>query len=321
MRYRADVGEAYEFTAPPEAAGSRLDVFLAEKLRNSSRAFIKRLIDDQLIEVAPGRAKPAYRLKGGEKIAVFLPEPVEMSAAPEDIPLAVIHEDEHLIVIDKPAGMVVHPSPGHESGTLVNALLHHCADLSGIGGVLRPGIVHRLDRNTSGCLVAAKTDAAHQELSAQFAARTVQKTYLAITRGVPEPADGLIQGKIGRHPKHRQLQAMVSAGGRESLTHYSVREDFGEAALVECRPHTGRTHQIRVHLKHLGTPIIGDADYGRRREKAELASLIGRQALHAWKLAFTHPQTGERLESEAPLPADMEAALAQLRGGGERRRG
>lgn len=317
MRYTSGVGEEHTLHVPAEAAGARLDVFLSERFQDTSRTFIRRLIDDELVQVDPGKTKASHRLRGGERIVVFLPEPVELSAEPEAIPLSVLFEDEYLIVIDKPPGMVVHPSPGHESGTLVNALLHHCSDLSGIGGVLRPGIVHRLDRDTSGCLVAAKTDVAHQWLVAQFSNRSVEKTYLAITEGVPQPAKGTVTGLIGRHPVHRQRQAMLEQGGRHSHTDYRTLENLRTHACVECDLHTGRTHQIRVHLKHRHAPILCDADYGRggvfpRNGEA----VLSRQALHARRLGFRHPATGAWLRLEAPLPGDMAAALAFLRGEG-----
>ncbi len=317
MRYNASEGEEFELTVPAEAAGERLDVYLAAHLAGQSRTFVRRLIDDALVVVEPGKAKPAYRLKGGERLKVFLPELVELSAEPEEIPLTFLYEDSWLAVVDKPAGLVVHPAPGHERGTLVNALLFHLRDLSGIGGVLRPGLVHRLDRDTTGCLVVAKHDQAHQELAAQFAARRVEKRYLALTVAEPRPAEGRVEVLLGRHPRHRQLQAVLSEGGRPSLTLYRTLETFARGALVECDLKTGRTHQIRVHLKHLGAPILCDADYGDGRPLTDRAgeTLIARQALHARFLAFDHPQTGERLSFESPLPADFAAALAALREG------
>jgi len=322
MRFNTSEGESLEYGVPPHASGQRLDQFLTETMLAPSRTFVKRLIDMELVRVEPGKAKPAYRLKGGERLVVFVPDLVVMSAEPEAIPLSVLHEDEHCIVLNKQAGLVVHPSPGHETGTLVNALLHHCQDLSGIGGTLRPGIVHRLDRDTTGCIVCAKSDAAHQELAAQFAARAVGKTYLALTQGCPQPAEGTVEGEIGRHPhpKHRQMFAMVESGGRHSLTRYRTLETFGEIALVECVLETGRTHQIRVHMRHLRSPILCDEVYGKGVDglPPALCGAIRRQALHAWKLEIAHPATLETMAFEAALPDDMEDALRRLRAeGGE----
>lgn len=314
MRYNDGRGEEHAFLVPSEAEGTRLDVYLARHFHDASRTFIKRLIDDGLVRVEPGKEKPSYKLRGGETVTLFMPELIEMSAEPEAIALDVLHEDDALIVINKPSGMVVHPSPGHETGTLVNALLDHCHDLSGIGGVLRPGIVHRLDRDTTGCIVAAKTDAAHQWLSAQFSGRAVSKTYLAITAGAPNPENGTVEGLIGRHPRHRQLQAMLQEGGRYSLTLYRTVEHFGSHALVECDIKTGRTHQIRVHMKHQHAPILCDSDYGKGGPFPPSGNpTLNRQALHAWKLSFVHPTHETRMEFESPLPSDMTETLELLR--------
>ncbi|MBN2711061.1 MAG: RluA family pseudouridine synthase [Planctomycetes bacterium] len=315
MRYKSSEGEEFTFKVDGKSSGQRLDVFLADKMDGTSRSFIKRLIDDDLVQVNLGRAKPSYKLKGDEEISLFMPELVEMSAEPEDIHLDVLYDDESMIVINKRPGIVVHPSPGHESGTLVNALLYICNDLSGIGGVLRPGIVHRLDRDTSGCIVVAKTDAAHQELSAQFAARTTQKRYYAITSGVPNPPEGKVEGNMGRHPKHRQKQALLTEGGRYSLTYYKTLENFGDYAFVECDIKTGRTHQIRVHLKSVHAPILCDADYGKADPFVSGdTELLTRQALHARFLSIDHPVTGKRMGFEAPIHDDMAAVLDCLRG-------
>ncbi len=314
MRFNTACGESTELAAPPDAAGQRLDVFLATALAAPSRTYVRRLLDLDLVQIEPGKAKPGYRMKGGESIVVFVPELVEMSAEPEPIALNILFEDRDIIVINKQAGIVVHPSPGHETSTLVNGLLHHCRDLSGIGGTLRPGIVHRLDLDTTGCMVAAKNDHAHQELTARFAARTVRKTYLAITHGVPRPAAGRVEGRIGRHPRHRQKQAMLKEGGRHSLTLYRTLETRSDFSLVECDLRTGRTHQVRVHMRHAGAPLICDQTYGPGTTKLPpaLSRVISRQALHAWKLEFDHPATGERLAFTAGLPDDMREALAVL---------
>ncbi len=309
-----------------------------------SRARIARLLAAGAVRV-DGRPveAPALRVRPGQvvEVALDLPPP-EGDALPEDIPLAVVWEDAHLIVIDKPAGMVVHPAPGAARGTLVNALLHRCGpELARVGGAGRPGIVHRIDKDTSGLLVAAKTERAHAALAAQFAAHTVERSYLALVHGVPDPADPRLLGLRGvnaekggviriatalaRHPTDRQRQAVTFAGGRSAVTRLRPREGFGNppaAALVECRLETGRTHQIRVHMSYAGHPLIGDPVYGGQRRASaralgpELAARIDafpRQALHAATLGFTHPEGGRALRFEAPPPADFDALLALLR--------
>ncbi|WP_343081727.1 RluA family pseudouridine synthase [Ostreiculturibacter nitratireducens] len=335
---RVVIGEA-----PPE----RLDKALARDVPEEaalSRSRIAKLLAEGAVSregVTVTDAKA--RVAEGEvfEIALGAPEPVETAA--ENIPLNVVWEDGDLIVIDKPAGMVVHPAPGSREGTLVNALLHHCgASLSGIGGELRPGIVHRIDKETSGLLVVAKSDRAHHGLAAQFEAHTVTRHYYAVVHGVPDAADPRLHGVrgvsfepggviriatgIGRHRTDRQRQAVTFEGGRHAVTRVKVLEGFGHppaAALVECWLETGRTHQIRVHLAHCGHGLIGDPVYGGRRKLspaavgergAEAAAAFPRQALHAATLGFTHPVTGERLDFASPLPADMEALLAALRG-------
>lgn len=323
MRYTDTIGETHTLVVPASEAGRRLDQFLASVLPDLSRSMIRTFIDRDLVTLSSGRVKPSAKVRPGDTVTLDVPEPVEMSADPEAIPLSILYEDASLVVVDKPAGLVVHPSPGHESGTLVNALLHHCRDLSGIGGELRPGIVHRLDRDTTGCIVCAKTDTAHRNLSAQFAARTTAKRYLALTHGVPRPPVGRIEGGMGRHPRHRQRQALLPVGGRHSLTEYRTLEAFNNYALVECLLHTGRTHQIRVHLKSVHAPILCDAEYGREssvtegvlRDSTGGAAMLVRQGLHAADLAFDHPVTGERMSFSSPLPADMDAVLAILRAG------
>jgi 23S rRNA pseudouridine1911/1915/1917 synthase len=267
-------------------------------------------------------------------VVLTLPPPAPIAAEPEAIPLDIVFEDEHLVVIDKPAGLVVHPAPGAPAGTLVNALLHHLGEsLSGIGGRLRPGIVHRIDKDTSGLLVVAKTDAAHQGLAAQFAAHSIERRYLALVWGAPDPASrrlanlrGIswepggvlrIEGRIGRHPGDRKRMTVLNGNGKAAVTRARVLERFGpdaepDAALVECRLETGRTHQIRVHLAFAGHPLLGDAVYGRRRGRGPVAG-FPRQALHAATLGFLHPVTGAALRFEAPLPADLDDLLANLR--------
>jgi 23S rRNA pseudouridine1911/1915/1917 synthase len=296
------------FTAGPDANGLRLDIWLQRQLREHSRRYVQRLIHSGHVVVNAEFCKANHKLRAGEVVDVTIPPPSPMEMAGESIPLEVLHEDADLIVINKPPGIVVHPAAGHRDGTLVNALLHHCAgQLSGIGGVERPGIVHRLDRDTSGCLVAAKTDVAHRALAEQFKSRNVSKQYLAIVTGTPRLARGRIESRIGRSVHNRKKMAVVSRGGREAITEYEVVRRFANASIIRCTLHTGRTHQIRVHLASLGHPILGDATYGRARHP-----LASRQMLHAEALAFDHPRDHKRLEIRAPLPQDMEQLIRAL---------
>jgi 23S rRNA pseudouridine1911/1915/1917 synthase len=253
------------------------------------------------------RTKPGERLEGGEKLSVLLPAPVPAQHLPEALPLNIVYEDASMIVIDKPAGMPVHPGPGHSGRTLVNALLAHCPDLPGIGGVQRPGIVHRLDKATSGLIVAAKTERAHNSLARQLAERRIKKTYLALVEGRLEPQEALIDAPIGRDPNNRKRQMLRGVGGREAQTSYHIRDYFRGYTYLEASPITGRTHQIRVHMASLGHPIVGDELYGRP------SSLVSRQFLHAWRLVLQHPTDGRELAFEAPLPEDLQDALRQLR--------
>ena len=288
-----------EFHAEPEDAGARLDQFLAARAATLSRARIQDLIKAGHVTLNGRPTKASARLRAGDALALTEPPPVPTSTLAEDLALEVLFEDDDLIVLNKPAGMVVHPAAGHWQGTVVNALLHHCPALSGIGGEQRPGIVHRLDKETSGCLVAAKNDVAHQSLSKQFAGREITKIYLAIAAGKFRHASGVIEGAIGRHPVQRKKMTVLEDGrGRASKTSYRVLAELPAGTLVECTLHTGRTHQIRVHLRHLGHPLLGDEVYGRRAGFA-------RQMLHAWRLGFTHPRTGERLNFQSPIPADF----------------
>ena len=283
-------------------AGTRLDHFLAAKAGDISRSRLQALVREGRVTVDGCTVTPSKKLRAGEQIVLTVPPPSAATNAPEDIALEILFEDEDLIVINKPAGLVVHPSAGHATGTLVNALLHHCGALSVIGGVERPGIVHRLDKDTSGCLVAAKNDGAHQELARQFASRDVTKIYLALAAGRFARKSGTISAPIGRHRIHRQKMAVVPEGkGRASTTGWRVLAELPAGSLVECTLHTGRTHQIRVHLQHLAHPLLGDALYGKRAN-------FPRQMLHAWKLGFSHPRTGKRLDFIAPIPPDFLAA-------------
>ena len=290
----------HRFEATAADAGPRLDQYLTSRLPELSRSRIQALIKSGHVarNGAPGRASDTVR--AGDRLAVTIPPPVAVETLAQDIPLDVIFDDDDFIVINKPAGIVVHPAAGNPDGTLVNALLHHCRALSGIGGELRPGIVHRLDKETSGCLVAAKNDTAHRSLVRQFAGREVTKIYLALAAGTPARESGEIDAAIGRHPVHRQKMAVL-ARGRTAKTSWRTRGAVPGGTLIECTLHTGRTHQIRVHLKHIGHPVLGDAVYGKRGD-------FPRQMLHAWRLGFTHPRTGGRVNFESPIPADFAEA-------------
>ncbi len=315
-------GQVHCFTVLPAETGSRLDLFLSAKPLGLSRAQVQRLIDEERVRVNDRPAKAARKLKAAESVAITVPAAQPSAALAEAIPLAVLYEDEALVVIDKPAGMVVHPAAGHPAGTLVNALLHHCRDLSGIGGVLRPGIVHRLDKDTSGLIVAAKSDAAHRGLAGQFKRHEVAKTYQALVYGDPRTDGGRIEAAVGRHPTDRKRMSTQSRRGREAVSLWRVRERFGCAALLEVTIETGRTHQIRVHLTELGHPVVGDRVYGgagRGRTVGDAVvrvrlKAMERQALHAWRLGFTHPLTGEAMQFASPLPGDMADLCAFLRG-------
>ena len=296
-------GPMLEFSVDEASAGSRVDSVLA-KLTGHSRSQVRRWIDADRVRVAGGRVRPSRVLQLGENIEALPIEPVAMDVSPEPIPLVVLFEDADLIVVDKPAGLVIHPGPGHPSGTLVNALLHQCGDLAGIGGVLRPGIVHRLDRGTSGVMVAAKSDAAHVGLSRQFAAHSIERLYHSFVRGLPGANSGRVDRPIGRHPRDRKRMSVASRSGRESVTSWRVLRRYPGATVseLEIRPETGRTHQIRVHLSSIGLPVVGDEIYGRARGRD---AQLGRPALHARRLGFEHPIRRERLCFEATLPEDL----------------
>ncbi|MBI1309014.1 MAG: RluA family pseudouridine synthase [Proteobacteria bacterium] len=324
------------FEVEAGSEGQRLDVFLVEALGaagvDCSRAGVQRWIKEGFVtrrneergseERGVLEANPAKKTRVGEVFVVDLPEIKASELVAEDIPLEVVYEDGDLLVLNKPAGMTVHPAPGNFTGTLVQALLHHCgATLSGMNGEARPGIVHRIDKDTSGLLVVAKHDAAHRGLGKQFMRHDIHRVYLALVRGVPAPAVGRIEGAIGRHPVHRMRRAVVAKGGKDAVTHYKVLERFGEgAALVECKLETGRTHQIRVHMAHIGHPLLGDPMYGRPGALKGLGALElpKRQLLHAAELGFEHPMTGEWLEFTAEIPADIGGVLAVLRGQGQK---
>ncbi len=308
-----------------EEAGTRLDKWLATHLPELSRTRIKSLIEDEQVSSAGVTiADPSHRVKPGQVFVVGIPPDRPAEPEAQAIALDVVYEDDDVIVINKSAGMVVHPAPGNPDETLVNALLAHCGDsLAGIGGVKRPGIVHRLDKDTSGLMVAAKTDIAHRSLSAQFAAHSLERAYQALVWGLPNPSKGEIEGNIGRNPRDRKKMAVVKGGGKTALTRYRVLKTFGGGAvsLVECRLATGRTHQIRVHMTSLGHPLVGDPTYGRGRaarigglssEAREALGDFSRQALHAYLLGFSHPTKGSMVRFESIMPSDINALIEIL---------
>ena len=317
-------GTLHTLTVEASQAGMRLDRWLADRLPALSRSRLQALIAaGQLILGGAAIVEASRKVKALESFTLLVPPALPALPTPQDLGLTIVFEDQDLIVIDKPAGLVVHPAPGNPDRTLVNALLHHCPDsLSGIGGVKRPGIVHRIDKDTSGLLVAAKNDRAHQGLAAQFAAHSIERAYLALCWGVPLPRNGRIAGNIGRHPVDRKRMAVIEGGGKHALTFYRVETAFGSlASLVECRLATGRTHQIRVHMTAIGHPLIGDPLYRRSgrnhlpESPAHRAALqFARQALHAKILGFCHPTTGIQLRFESQLPSDFIGLINSLEG-------
>jgi 23S rRNA pseudouridine1911/1915/1917 synthase len=313
----------FSLIVDPQDRNQRLDAFIAGRLTQISRSRITTLIQEGLVRVDDAPRKPGYKVKPGDVVVGNVPPPVSTTLTPEAIRLDIIHEDDFLIVINKPAGMVVHPAAGHWTGTLVNALLHHCPDMLAIGGEKRPGIVHRLDKDTSGVLVVAKNDPVHQALADQFKRRQVQKNYLAIVRGRIPVETGQVDLPVGRHPVERKKMSTISRHGRPALTLWRVVERFAHATLLEIDLKTGRTHQIRVHCAAMGHPVLGDKVYGRQKNVAlgsrgssgsrALLASVQRQLLHAARIAFTHPVTGRPLALEAPLPGDMAAFLEKSR--------
>jgi 23S rRNA pseudouridine1911/1915/1917 synthase len=295
-----------------ERTGERLDKWLTNALPEHSRSVIQRWMTERRVTIAGSVAKASYRVQAGDLIQLNLPLLIPADLEPEDIPITIVYEDADLLVVDKPAGLVVHPAPGHVSGTLVNALLYHVPDLAGIGGELRPGIVHRLDKDTSGLMLVAKNDKAHRDLQRQFKERSVHKVYLALLDGILAPRQGSIDAPIGRDPRNRQRMAVISAQeskqSRPAVTDYRVRTYYEGFTLVEATPHTGRTHQIRVHFQFIGFPLVADAVYGHRKSRIDCP----RQFLHAHILGFHRPSDGAHLEFTSPLPADLQTVLNGL---------
>lgn len=297
-------------TAEAEDAGTRADVFLAAKL-GVSRSNMQKLLEDGRVKRGEKIIKANYKVRAGGMFVVDIPEPEPIEAVPENIPLDIIYEDDDVVVLNKARGMVVHPAPGNYTGTLVNALLYHCSNLSGINSAIRPGIVHRLDKDTSGIMIVAKNDAAHISLSQQIQSKTAVRTYLAVVRGNIKTDSGTIETQIARDKTDRKKMAVVKEGGRDAITDYEVLERFGKYTLVRCKLRTGRTHQIRVHMEYLGYPLVGDPKYSPMKTPFGIKG----QALHSHTLEFTHPRTGERMKFEAPLPEDMHKIITRLHNG------
>lgn len=302
--------ETIEFLVEETEGGVRIDRFLAEKCEDISRSFLQKLLKDQQISVNGKAVKANYKVQPGDSIMLEMPEPKELDILPEDIPLDILYEDDALLVVNKPKGMVVHPSAGHVSGTLVNAVLAHCkGNLSGINGVLRPGIVHRIDKDTTGALLICKKDSVHRDLAEQLKEHSIKRRYRAIVQGNLKEDEGTIEGPIGRHPIDRKKMAINPKNGKDAVTHYRVLERFGNSTYVECRLETGRTHQIRVHMTSIGHPLLGDEVYGSSKNPYHLQG----QTLHAMVLGFIHPVCGEYMEFEAPLPDYFLKLLDKLR--------
>ncbi|MCI5869523.1 MAG: RluA family pseudouridine synthase [Dorea sp.] len=300
-----------EFFTVENQEGDRIDRYLSEELEDRSRSYIQKLIKEQYVKVNEKPVKANYRLSLGDMVEIDLPEAKEPDIVPEDIPMDILYEDQDIIMINKPKQMVVHPAPGHYSGTLVNALMYHCGDeLSGINGTMRPGIVHRIDMDTTGSLVVCKNDMAHQSLSAQLKEHSIRRIYVAIVHGNIKEDSGTVNAPIGRHPTERKKMSTHCKNGREAITHYQVLERFGDYTYIQCELETGRTHQIRVHMASIGHPLLGDQVYGPK--KCPFPTLQG-QTLHARTLGIIHPRTGEHLEVNAPLPDYFEELLESLR--------
>lgn len=313
-------GAVHSLVVSPEQAGERIDRFLSGRGLGISRAQVQRLILGGQVRIGGLTVKPHCRVRAGQEVVVVVPEPAPASALPEPIPLDIVYEDADLLVLNKPAGLVVHPAAGARSGTLVNALLHHCRDLSGIGGVERPGIVHRLDKGTSGLMIVAKSDEAHRHLSQQIKARRVKRQYVALVTGKLERSRGRVEAPIGRHPIQRTRMAVTPRWGRPAATQYEVLRIVGDFSFLRLTLETGRTHQIRVHMAHLGYPVAGDPVYGRRRQARRMAGGEGidlqRPFLHAYRLEFEHPRSRKMMVFEIPLPPDLQGVLSGLEAAG-----
>ena len=298
----------YNFIVALSYDGIRIDRFLSDNIGDKSRSYIQGIIEEEQVKVNHKVVKSNYKLKVNDCVEVVIPEPVELSVEGEDIPLDILYEDSDVLVLNKPQGMVVHPAAGNQSGTLVNALLNHCTDLSGINGVIRPGIVHRIDKDTSGVLVIAKNDFAHNRLSEQLKEHSMTRIYVALVEGVFKQEEGIVNAPLARHPVDRKRIAVIK-DGRQAVTHYHVLQRFNNSTLVECRLETGRTHQIRVHMAHIGHPLIGDPVYGYKKQRFNLQG----QLLHARLLGFIHPTSGKYMEFETPIPDYFNKVLEILR--------
>ena len=303
--------DIFELEITAEENGTRLDSYLAEELEGISRSYLQKLIGEGLILVNQKTVKSNYKVKTGDSLLVQIPEAAPVDIQPEAMDLDIVYEDSDLLIVNKPVGLVVHPAHGHYSGTLVNGLLAHCTDLSGINGKMRPGIVHRIDKDTSGLLMIAKNDMAHQHLAAQLKEHSIKRAYYALVQGVISEPAGLVDAPIGLHETDRKNMAVTFKNSKEARTHYYVKERFAKNSFIECRLETGRTHQIRVHMAYLGHPLVGDPLYGTRKNNLDFPG----QALHAYALGFVHPRTGEELYFEAPLPEHFQSVLKTLADG------
>ena len=301
--------EKLMFTIEEQQIGKRLDAFLSENIKGQSRSYIQKLIEQEAVLVKGKPSKSNYKLRIGDNVEVCIPDPVPLDVIAEDIELNIVYEDEDVIVLNKPQGMVVHPAHGNYTGTIVNALLSHCDNLSGINGVMRPGIVHRIDKDTSGLIIIAKNNEAHVSLSEQLKEHSITRRYNALVEGVVKMDEGTIETMIGRNPRNRKEMSTVPQNGKRAVTHYTVLERFENYTLIEARLETGRTHQIRVHMAHIGHPIVGDPVYGFKKQKFHTEG----QLLHARVLGFIHPRLGEYKEFEAPLPDYFTSILSKIR--------
>lgn len=306
-----DNNNVFEFIIDEDMKGTRLDVVLSLVIEEASRSHLQKLIDIGRVEVngEPGSSKK-YKVKTGDTVKVTIPEPVHLNVIPEAIPIDIVYEDDDVLVVDKPKGMVVHPAAGNYTGTLVNAILYHCRSLSSINGVIRPGIVHRIDKDTSGLLMIAKNDTAHRSLAEQLASHSITRAYRAIVYHNFHEDEGTVDAPIGRDPKNRMKMAVTQLNSKEAITHYKVLQRFGSFTYLECRLETGRTHQIRVHMSYINHPLLGDAVYGPKK----MALGVDTQMLHAKLLGFRHPKTGDYMEFESPLPQEFAAVLKKLGG-------